>query len=51
LPSIGRTDVSKYSASARSTLAAIFRGIPARRAMRIARSGPFSGEMRPRNAR
>ena len=31
--------------------AAINSGTPARRAMRMAVSRPFSGEMRPRNAR
>ena len=43
--------VSKYSRSTLSTLAAIFSGMPARRAIAMATSGRFSGEIRPRNAR
>ncbi len=43
--------VSKYSLSTLSIFAAIFSGMPARRAMEMATSGRFSGEIRPRNAR
>ncbi len=42
---------SKYSRSAGSTFAAMVSGRPVRTAMSMATSGPFSGEMRPRNAR
>ncbi len=42
---------AKYCSSTLSTLAAILSGIPTRRAISMARSGPFSGEMRPRKAR
>jgi hypothetical protein len=41
----------KWSSSTLSTLAAILSGIPAARAILIARSGRFSGEIRPRKAR
>ena len=41
----------KYPASTASTFAAILRRMPKRLAMEIARSGRFSGEMRPRKAR
>ena len=49
--SSGTITRSKYSRSASSTLAAIFSGIPARRAISIATSGCFSGARRPRKAR
>ncbi len=42
---------SKYTLSATSTLAASLIGMPAAWAMRMARSGHFSGAMRPRKAR
>ena len=42
---------SNQALSAESTLAAIRSGLPRRLAMAIARSGPFSGDIRPRNAR
>ena len=45
--SMGLIESRKYVASAASTLAAIFRRRPARRAMLIARSGRFSGAIRP----
>ena len=41
----------KYSLSAGSTLAAMRSAIPAALAISMARSGRFSGEMRPRKAR
>ncbi len=41
----------KYSRSTWSILAAILSFMPARAAIRIARSGAFSGEMRPINAK
>jgi len=41
----GLISVSKYSRSTASTFAASFKGIPARLAISIARSGRFSGEM------
>ena len=47
----GLTAASKYPWSLRSTFAAILSGRPTSRAMRMARSGRFSGAMRPRNAR
>lgn len=48
---LGAIALVQYAWSTLSILAAIFSGIPARRAMSIARSGRFSGEMRPRKAR
>ena len=47
----GWITVSKYFSSALSTLAAIFSGMPSARAISMARSGRFSAEIRPRNAR
>ena len=47
----GSISLRKYSSSTLSTLAAIFSGMPAARAILIARSGRFSGEIRPRKAR
>ena len=47
----GRMHTSKYSRSTLSTFAAILRGNPHRWAIRMARSGAFSGEIRPMNAR
>ncbi len=49
--SSGSTTSRKYVASAASTFAASLRGTAASLATSIARSGRFSGEMRPRNAR
>ena len=43
--------ITKVVASAASTLAAILSRMPSRLAMVIARSGRFSGEMRPKKAR
>ena len=42
---------SKYCRSTLSTFAAIFSGIPTRRAISIARSTRFSGEILPRKQR
>ena len=47
----GLMEVSKYSRSTLSTLAAMHKGKPARRAISMALSTPFSGEMRPTKAR
>ena len=47
----GRMWPSKYSSSTVSILAAIFKGWWLRRAISIASSSPFSGDVRPRKAR
>jgi len=46
----GRISISKYAWSTRSTFAAILSGRPTARAMSMARSTRFSGEIPPRNA-
>ena len=51
-PSRGRTSASKKAISGASRiLAARSRGMPIRRAIRMAWWGPFSGTIRPRKAR
>jgi hypothetical protein len=47
----GRTTRVKYSWSYLSVFAAMRSGIPTACATAMAASGPFSGDMRPRNAR
>jgi len=51
LPKIGLITLDQYSISALSIFAAIFNGNPTFVAISIARSGRFSGEIRPRKAR